>query len=1239
MVTGVTLFLCILSVVLSQVSKINADWQGKVKKTLVFSYRPEDYCTSYFLSWCTAYKKRFRFEQRYSQQCLPGWTHSGDQHCNIPICSPKCQHGGKCVGPDECECTTGHVGRYTACTTVACSHMLPCYPGICVNHDSCSCDIGFNGTGQDACLTMTPDKGMPEIGLSTCTLSHVRRSNGTTKFAYITDGYSNETDTLWSNQKDFNYLKFEFQSVYKPPYLLNRPWYIHDSEFGIVNATVSVNISKIPRSGGPVRDVAFTKHYNCQGQNDTTPNKDIANCMIIDDQFSINIEHGDWLHVVFTAKSGGYRKVNTNQKQTMTETQIYKGQIDRKEVEFKFDFEAPEYCSESNNFKCSTSIDTPLKIEKEFTKLPLNISWAGWTDELSGMERYHLEVFKLSADPYGNLEELSPLTPVSYADFNHTHDNIYRHFYTPEKDGMYSVLLQAADKANNSKIVRRLVLYSPNSNISLNKKEDGKIFVSSAVLETDYMWQTAKVGDKINITVEWVNHFTNKFIQVGNLLNKVKPYPIQFQEIQMDGILRSLKFVSLDDDEGARTTSEIPNKHGIIRFEAVTSYSDDTNLPAHGWFDIPNVDEKFSFSVTLNDGKTTRIWVRAHDILGNTIVDGTEVHFDTSGPIVSKESVYLVRNQVNGTYNYTSRIKFQAGDHDSGLHKIGFTLTRDDTGEVKYYGYIPGSSKNINGSCKSHLECICVLEKCFLRDQILDLDNCWLMTAKEELDHVNITVNITVYNQALLSENFSLKIYNLTTLEGLEKYSGPTNMHVAQNLPNGVRLAWDFPETESCYGRTDIGIILYMLDGTTKLYTVSRNTNFVDIVGLNPGNNYEVAFSLQYGSQRMVNMPFSFKTSASEHLVPVGAIIGVVVASVTIIAILITVFTVLWRKGSLEHFQKHLSNLSLRYRESIRRTFRLRTRSESQSYFSDDVYVYGGIKYDDQQDWYINRDDVALEKLLKVGHFANIYQATAYKNSNHEKTVAVKTLKEGFGDQDWQLVMAKINFAVVKVGDNPYILKFIGAVIDDDVRGPFIIYEFCEKGTLKDYLESQRDQLTLEMQEKLYRFGLDICKGMQYLASKDVVHRRLAARNVLLTARFAVKISGFGPQEVESSDDDAEAGKKERIPIKWMAPECMHSTVGATEKSDVWSYGVVLWEIFSLGETPYPSIRSRDLPSKLKKAERLPKPAQCDDSWYSIMSRTWNQIPQKRPTFEEIREELDRLFIESSGDYIYYYRC
>ncbi|KAK3603134.1 hypothetical protein CHS0354_042956 [Potamilus streckersoni] len=464
--------------------------------------------------------------------------------------------------------------------------------------------------------------------------------------------------------------------------------------------------------------------------------------------------------------------------------------------------------------------------------------------------------------------------------------------------------------------------------------------------------------------------------------------------------------------------------------------------------------------------------------------------------------------------------------------------------------------------------------------------------------------------------------------------SGPTNIRVAKSNSNGVRLEWDLPKTESCYGRTDIVVILYLKDGSTKVYTVSRNTTFLDIIGLDPDKGYTAAFSLGYGEQRMGNMQFSFQTAAKEDSVPTAAIIGGVLAAVAIIGLLIAIFIVLLRRGRLEPVRRRLSRFTVRYRNTVKG-------QSNQTYVPstyDDLYIYGGMKFDDRQTWHMNRDDVVFESLLKSGRFANIYKASLHLSSKKRQTVVAKSLKEGFTEKDKELMMAKINFTGTQVGNHPNVLKFIGAVIDDEAIGPFIIFEYCENGPLKDYLESQRNNVTMQLQEKLFRFGLDICKGMEYLVSKKIVHRRLAARNILLTSMNEVKISGFGPQNFELDDNDGDSEKKERIPIKWMAPECLNSTAGATEKSDVWSYGVVLWEIFSLGESPYQNIRSRDLPARLKKGERPYKPELCDDTWYGVMQRTWSIAPEKRPTFAEIRVELDQLFVHSAGDDYYYYK-
>ncbi|CAG2221010.1 CSK [Mytilus edulis] len=259
----------------------------------------------------------------------------------------------------------------------------------------------------------------------------------------------------------------------------------------------------------------------------------------------------------------------------------------------------------------------------------------------------------------------------------------------------------------------------------------------------------------------------------------------------------------------------------------------------------------------------------------------------------------------------------------------------------------------------------------------------------------------------------------------------------------------------------------------------------------------------------------------------------------------------------------------------------------------DDIYFYGAMETQGQDEWIISRQDLSLETELARGRFAIIYLAQ-YFNHYEVKKVVAKTLK----------------------------------------GGPIMVLEYCSQGVLKDFLESVRSNVTVELEERLFRITLGICEGMDYLSSQQVVHRRLAARNVLLNDQYVPKITGFGPDP--EADETGDTKKSERIPIKWMAPECMKTTKYANELSDVWSYGIVMWEIFSLGETPYPGIQNTDVPSVVKRGTKMKKPELCDDAFYKIMLRCWHYDPRKRSGFEQIKQELTKLFTEETGDDDYY---
>ncbi|XP_055959163.1 megakaryocyte-associated tyrosine-protein kinase [Patella vulgata] len=291
------------------------------------------------------------------------------------------------------------------------------------------------------------------------------------------------------------------------------------------------------------------------------------------------------------------------------------------------------------------------------------------------------------------------------------------------------------------------------------------------------------------------------------------------------------------------------------------------------------------------------------------------------------------------------------------------------------------------------------------------------------------------------------------------------------------------------------------------------------------------------------------------------------------------------------------------------------------------------------QSWLIPHDHLALLGTITTGKFAKICQATI--RSRSEQVVA-KMLKDGYTSDDEIFMRAKVNYNATVVGKDPNVLEFIGAVVDNEVLGPVLILEYCEQGQLDKWLLKQRGDINDDTIEILQRIAFDVCKGMAYLASKKIVHQKLAARNVLLTFTRVAKVAGFGPSKPEKETinhyDNASNAKKERIPIKWTAPECLVSLKDANEKSDVWSYGIVLWEIFSLGETPYNDMKSRDVETKVKSGYRMSKPEICEDFHYDVMKNCWEENPKKRHSFKTIKGHIAKTFSTNTRDSVYYYK-
>ncbi|XP_050801684.1 tyrosine-protein kinase Fer isoform X2 [Gopherus flavomarginatus] len=262
--------------------------------------------------------------------------------------------------------------------------------------------------------------------------------------------------------------------------------------------------------------------------------------------------------------------------------------------------------------------------------------------------------------------------------------------------------------------------------------------------------------------------------------------------------------------------------------------------------------------------------------------------------------------------------------------------------------------------------------------------------------------------------------------------------------------------------------------------------------------------------------------------------------------------------------------------------------------------------------WVLNHEDVTLGELLGKGNFGEVYKGTL-----KDKTpVAVKTCKE---DLPQELKIKFLSEArILKQYDHPNIVKLIGVCTQ---RQPiYIVMELIPGGDFLSFLRKKKDELKTK---QLVKFSLDAAAGMAYLESKNCIHRDLAARNCLVGENNVLKISDFGMSRQEDDGVYSSSGLKQ-IPIKWTAPEALNYG-RYTSESDVWSFGILLWETFSLGVCPYPGMTNQQAREQVEKGYRMSAPQKCPEEIYKIMQRCWDYKPENRPKFSEIQKELSSI--------------
>ncbi|XP_057389214.1 vascular endothelial growth factor receptor 1 isoform X1 [Balaenoptera acutorostrata] len=355
----------------------------------------------------------------------------------------------------------------------------------------------------------------------------------------------------------------------------------------------------------------------------------------------------------------------------------------------------------------------------------------------------------------------------------------------------------------------------------------------------------------------------------------------------------------------------------------------------------------------------------------------------------------------------------------------------------------------------------------------------------------------------------------------------------------------------------------------------------------------------------------------------------------------------------------------------------------------------------DASKWEFARERLKLGKSLGRGAFGKVVQASAFgiKKSPTCRTVAVKMLKEGATASEYKALMTELKI-LTHIGHHLNVVNLLGACTKQG--GPLmVIVEYCKHGNLSNYLKSKRalfflnkdaalhvepkkekmepdleqgekqrldsvtssesfassgfqeDKSLSDVEEEedsddfykqpitmedLISYSFQVARGMEFLSSRKCIHRDLAARNILLSENNVVKICDFGlARDIYKNPDYVRKGDT-RLPLKWMAPESIFDKIYST-KSDVWSYGVLLWEIFSLGGSPYPGVQmDEDFCSRLKDGMRMRAPEYATAEIYQIMLDCWHKDPKERPRFAELVEKLGDLLqanVQQDGkDYI-----
>ncbi|XP_041739491.2 focal adhesion kinase 1 isoform X6 [Coregonus clupeaformis] len=289
----------------------------------------------------------------------------------------------------------------------------------------------------------------------------------------------------------------------------------------------------------------------------------------------------------------------------------------------------------------------------------------------------------------------------------------------------------------------------------------------------------------------------------------------------------------------------------------------------------------------------------------------------------------------------------------------------------------------------------------------------------------------------------------------------------------------------------------------------------------------------------------------------------------------------------------------------------------------DDTYTMPSMSYgvDEARDYEIQRDRIELGRCIGEGQFGDVHQGVYNSPENPTLNVAIKTCKNCTSDSVREKFLQEA--LTMRQFDHPHIVKLIGVITENPV---WIIMELCTMGELRSFLQVRKYNLDLST---LILFSHQLSTALAYLESKRFVHRDIAARNVLVSSTDCVMLGDFGLSRY-MEDSSYYKASKGKLPIKWMAPESINFR-RFTSASDVWMFGVCMWEILMYGIKPFQGVKNNDVIGRIENGERLAMPHNCPPTLYSLMTKCWAYDPSKRPRFTELKTQLSTILEEEKA--------